>query len=175
MATRDSRPPGGSSDERPLVIRVTAGSGKGRTALAAFDSALRAAGVADHNLVRLSSVIPAKASVEVCEPKEQLRGSFGDVLYCVYAAAYATERGDDAVAGVGWSLAADGSGRGLFVEHVGHAEDQVQTMIKTTLTDMSGGREETFTYADRVVISAHCSGQPACAVVVATYRTAGWE
>ena len=65
MATRDSRPPGGSSDERPLVIRVTAGSGKGRTALAAFDSALRAAGVADHNLVRLSSVIPAKASIEV--------------------------------------------------------------------------------------------------------------
>ena len=157
-----------------LAIRVTAGSGTGRTTMAAFDAALRAAGVADHNLIRLSSIIPAGAGVEVCSPAEQLRGGFGDRLYCVYAVAYATECGDDAWSGIGWSLATDGSGRGLFVEHVGHAEEQVRYMITTSLADMANGREEEFEFADMVLGSAHCSAQPACSMVVATYRTAGW-
>ena len=160
---------------RVSTIRVSAGSGSGRTTMAAFDSALRSAGVADHNLIRLSSIIPAGALVQVCLPADQLRGDFGDVLYCVYAVTYAIERGDDAVAGIGWSLASDGSGRGLFVEHVGHAEDQVSNMIQMTLDDMSNGRQQKFSYRDQLVSYAHCADEPACAVVVATYRTAGWD
>ena len=53
----------GQASAANLTIRVSAGSGKGRTKMAAFDSALRNAGVADHNLVRLSSVIPAGSVV----------------------------------------------------------------------------------------------------------------
>lgn len=157
-----------------LAIRVTAGSGTGRTTMAAFDAALRASGVADHNLIRLSSIIPAGAGVEVCSPAEQLRGGFGDRLYCVYAVAYATECGDDAWSGIGWSLATDGSGRGLFVEHSGHAEEQVTSMITTSLAEMEAGRGGSFAFHDRLLSSAHCSGLPVCSVVVATYRTAGW-
>ena len=160
---------------RVSTIRVSAGSGSGRTTMAAFDSALRSAGVADHNLIRLSSIIPAGALVQGCLPADQLRGDFGDVLYCVYAVTYAIERGDDAVAGIGWSIASDGSGRGLFVEHVGHAEDQVSNMIQMTLDDMSNGRQQKFSYRDQLVSYAHCADEPACAVVVATYRTAGWD
>lgn len=171
--TKDSAERGAAAASS-LTIRVTAGSGKGRTKLAAFDGALRSAGVADHNLIRLSSVIPPGSVVEVCPPAEQLRGGFGDVLYCVYAVAYATERGDDAWAGIGWSLATDGSGRGLFVEHEGHAEDQVSSMITTSLADMSSGRDHAFALENHVLSFAHCSGLPACSVVVATYRTAGW-
>lgn len=157
-----------------LTIRITAGSGWGRTTMAAFDSALRSAGVADHNLVRLSSVIPPGAQVSRCEPDQQLRGEFGDILYCVYAAAYATERGDDAWAGVGWSRVMDGSDRGLFVEHTGHSEEQVNSMIQMSLADMNAGRDRSFVFEDQLLSSAHCSAQPACAVVVATYRTRGW-
>lgn len=142
--------------------------------MAAFDAALRAAGVADHNLIRLSSIIPGGTLLEVCSPQEQLRGDFGAKLYCVYAAAYATERGDDAWAGIGWSLATDGSDRGLFVEHSGHGEDQVSSMITMSLIDMASGRHDTFALQEKVLSSAHCSGQPACSVVVATYRTADW-
>lgn len=158
----------------PLTIRVTAGSGTGRTTMAAFDAALRSAGVADHNLIRLSSIIPAGAAVELCSPADQLRGGFGHRLYCVYAVAHATECGDDAWSGIGWSLAADGSGRGLFVEHAGHAEDQVSSMITTSLADMGRGRDTSFVLGGKLLSSAHCSGQPVCSVVVATYRTAGW-
>ncbi|MFT3834566.1 MAG: pyruvoyl-dependent arginine decarboxylase [Micropruina sp.] len=164
----------GASSAGLFTIRVSAGSGKGRTSMAAFDSALRSAGVADHNLIRLSSIIPPASVIDVCKPEQQLRGTFGDALYCVYAAAFATERGDDAVSGIGWSRATDGSGRGLFVEHTGHAEEQVRTMINASLTDMANGRSESFAFEDIVLSSARCGGQPACSVVVATYRTAGW-
>jgi arginine decarboxylase len=174
MSTTQGVAPGADIPTHPLTIRVTAGSGKGRTQLAAFDAALRSAGVADHNLVRLSSVIPGGSIVQVCPAAEQLRGSFGDVLYCVYAVAYATERGDDAWAGLGWALATDGSGRGLFVEHSGHSEEQVSDMITMSLADMSSGREQTFALQDKLLGSAHCQGQPVCSVVVATYRTNGW-
>lgn len=157
-----------------LTIRVTAGSGTGRTTMAAFDAALRSAGVADHNLIRLSSIIPPGAEVQVCPPAQQVRGGFGDKLYCVYAVAFATECGDDAWSGIGWSRATDGSGRGLFVEHAGHAEDQVRSMIAMSLADMAGGRDRDFGQHDELLSSAHCSGLPACSVVIATYRTAGW-
>ena len=159
----------------PLTIGVTAGSGKGRTKLAAFDAALRSAGVADHNLIRLSSVIPANSAVCLCPADEQLRGSFGDALYCVYAVAHATERGDEAWAGIGWSRADDGSGRGLFVEHSGHSEEQVHNLIAMSLADLDSGRADTFSVEDTLLSSAHCHGQPVCAVVVATYKTVGWD
>ena len=158
----------------PLLIRVTAGSGAGRTTLAAFDSALRSAGVADHNLIRLSSIIPTGSSVEICPPDQQLRGAFGDAMYCVYAVAFATERDDEAWSGVGWSRATDGSGRGLFVEHVGHTEAHVRHMITLSLCDMNEGRADAFAFENMVTSSAHCDGPPACSIVVATYRTARW-
>ena len=163
-----------NASARPLTIRITGGCGWGRTSMAAFDSALRSAGVADHNLIRLSSIIPPAAVVDRCKPEDQLRGAFGDVLYCVYAVAHATERGDDAWAGIGWSLASDGSGRGVFVEHAGHSEDQLRSMIQMSLGDMAAGRHHAYEFADQVLSSAHCSAQPACAVVVATYRTTTW-
>ena len=160
------------STAEPLSIRVSAGSGRGPTTLAAFDAALRSAGVADHNLIRLSSIIPAGAVVERCSPQEQLRGQFGDILYCVYSAAFATEWDEEAWSGIGWSR--DSAGRGLFVEHSGQAEEHVRTLIASSLSDMSNGRGGRFSLEDMVLSSAQCEGSPVCSVVVATYRTAGW-
>ncbi len=166
---------GPSTGDVPLRIRVSAGAGSGSNQLSAFDAALRDAGVADHNLIRLSSVIPAGATVEVCADGEQLRGDFGDRLYCVYAVAFAAEPGESAWAGIGWALAGDGSGRGLFVEHAGQSEGEVNGLIEATLTEMSAGRGGAFALEDKVLSAAHCHGQPACSVVVATYRTQGWR
>ena len=41
-----------------MTITLSTGTGEGPTPLAAFDAALVDAGVADHNLICLSSVIP---------------------------------------------------------------------------------------------------------------------
>jgi hypothetical protein len=49
--------------QRALSIHLSSGTGKGPTPLAAFDAALMDAGVANHNLLCLSSVIPPNARV----------------------------------------------------------------------------------------------------------------
>jgi arginine decarboxylase len=47
-----------------MIILVTGAAGRGPTQLAAFDAALVAAGVADRNLIYLSSVLPPASSVQ---------------------------------------------------------------------------------------------------------------
>ena len=160
---------------RPVRIRVSAGAGTGPTRLAAFDSALDAAGVFGFNIIRLSSVIPPYAEVAVVPGPEQVEGTVGDVVYCVYAAAYASTPGDQAWAGVGWALQADRSGGGLFVEHTAASESAVRADLHATLDAMSVVRGHRYAPAGETVSSAFCVDQPVCAVVVATYGTAGWS
>jgi arginine decarboxylase len=41
-----------------MTIHIASGVGTGPTKMAAFDSALQAAGAANYNLIRLSSIVP---------------------------------------------------------------------------------------------------------------------
>ena len=69
-----------------MIIKVSAGTGTGPTELAAFDAALNTAGVANYNLVHLSSVIPPKAKIVTFDgPIESIPGQWGDRLYIVMA------------------------------------------------------------------------------------------
>ncbi len=156
-------------------IRVSAGAGSGRTPLSAFDAALREAGVADFNLVRLSSVIPPGALVETVQGEDQLVGGHGDLLYCVYAEAHAELPLHEAWAGVAWALADDGSGAGLFVEHEGPAREQVERDLTASLDDLIVGRGGGYKPAGRLITSAVCETEPVCALVVATYTSQGWK
>lgn len=157
------------------LLTLSAGSGSGRTPLSAFDAALRAAGTANFNLVRLSSVIPPGAEVRVVEGGDQILGGHGDLLYCVYAEAHAELPLHEAWAGVAWSLATDGSGRGLFVEHEGPSREQVERDLTASLEDLDAGRGGGYAPAGRLVTGAVCDGEPVCAVVIAAYRTQGWS
>ncbi len=159
-----------------LRIRVSAGRGSGRTRLSAFDAALRDAGVADFNLVRLSSVIPAGSTVGEVGGQEQLVGEHGDRLYCVYADAYAEGAGQQAWAGVAWSERVDGSGAGLFVEHHAVSEEDLRRDLRHSLEDLAEGRGGLYRPAGQVLSSVTCEGQEhGCAVVVASYAVAGWR
>jgi arginine decarboxylase len=159
----------------PLTIRVSAGTGTGRTTLAAFDAALAAAGVSDFNLVRLSSIVPPGSRVLEVDGHEQMRGEHGDVLYCVYARSHALLAGHEAWAGIAWSRRDDGSGAGLFVEHEGPSREQVSTDLTHSLEDLSATRGGTYHPEGRRVIGITCNTLPVCAVVVATLRRANWE
>jgi arginine decarboxylase len=161
-------------DPAGLTIRVSSGVGTGLTRLAAFDAALRHAGVHNFNLIRLSSVIPPGSTVLCVDGPEQLRGVHGDRLYCVYAEAYASSPMEQAWAGVAWSRRNDDSGEGLFVEHAGSSETTVQHDLRLSLAELSRGRGSDFTPVGEVVASAECVDHPVCAVVVATYATASW-
>lgn len=156
-----------------LAIPVTAGAGQGRTTLSAFDAALRAAGVGDFNLVRLSSVIPPGSTVFRSPATERLEGGYGDVLFCVYADSYATTPGTQACAGVGWAQR-DGSGEGVFVEHAGTSPEEVERNIEASLSDMCASRDGTYSRTQMTAITAECVDRPVCAVVVASYQTLSW-
>lgn len=157
-----------------LRIRMSRSQAEGPTRLAAFDAALVAAGLQNFNLLPLSSVIPIGAVVDVVAPAEQLRGSHGDLLYCVYAASYATTPGAQAWAGMAWALQTDGSGAGLFVEHSSTTEADLHAHLGATLGAMMENRDQDYVEGGRLVASATCTGAPVAALVVASYQTAGW-
>lgn len=151
-------------------ITVRTGSGSGRTRLSAFDHALTEAGVADLNLVTLSSVIPPRSTV--VRGHEPLGASHGDRLWCVLSTAYADQLGENAWAGLGWVVADDG--RGLFVEHHSGSEDGLLEQISLSLDDMVRTRGGGYGPHRTAVASAHCTAGPVCAVVVAAYEVQGW-
>ena len=101
-------------------------SGTGPTTLAAFDAALIDAGIANFNLLRLSSVIPPDTDVVPVKGRAtRATGEWGDRLYVVMAEMRTDRPGREAWAGIGW-VQDDESGKGLFVEHEGHSEHQVR-------------------------------------------------
>lgn len=172
-----------------LEIRVSAGRGIGLTRLSAFDAALRDAGVADFNLIRLSSVIPPRGIVREVPGNEQLLGSIGDVLYCVYADSYASTPGEEAWAGVAWAQRPeiedameppyadrpDLIGSGVFVEHSAASQALVERDLRASLADLTRNRIGDFTRRGRMLSSARCVDHPVCALVVATYATGSWD
>ncbi len=166
------RPASQASPSEPagLEISIRTGSGSGRTPLSAFDSALQSAGVADFNLVTLSSVIPPGSRLR--HVSNTLPGGHGDLLFCVRAEAYAEQIGDTAWAGLGWCV--DETGGGLFVEHHGASEASVAQQIELSLGDMNAKRGGRYGPVQMALASAESAGEPACAVVVAAYRVASW-
>ena len=156
---------------RVLPIGVHVASGHGRTLLSAFDAALLGAGVADFNLVRLSSVIPRQA--EIRRDPGPVVGRHGDRLYCVYAAAYAEHPGESAWAGIGWVR--DETGNGLFVEHETASEESLLELIHLSLDDMNRNRGGHYGPVETAVASAHYEDEPACALVLASYAVSSWD
>ena len=154
-----------------LPISIRTASGTGRTLLSAWDDALWLAGVANFNLIRLSSVIPQQSRISFTT--EPLHGEHGDQLYCVYASTLAEEPGDTAWAGIGWTRAEDG--RGLFVEHSATGEESLDELIHHSLQDMIERRGGGYGDIHSVKVSATNEGQPACALAIATYQVSGWE
>lgn len=174
-APADALSVGSQSEPFRLLIKVSTGSGSGPTRLAAFDSALFAAGVAGFNIIRLSSVIPPYAVVRDVAGSDQVAGTPGDVAFCVYAAAYASTPGEQTWAGLAWAVDPGHAGAGLFVEHTASSEPVVRRDLHATIDAMSRTRGLRYRMAGQTVSSAVCLDHPVCAVVVATYGTAEWS
>jgi arginine decarboxylase len=155
-----------------MIILVTSAVGRGPTPLAAFDAALVAAGVADRNLIYLSSVLPPAASVRRVDRIARTPGEWGDRLYCVVAQTRATEPGRQAWAGVGWVQ--DSSGRGLLVEHDAGDEVSLRRLVRTSLDGLCRNRGVSFPAGGIEVAGAVCAGEPICALVVAVFESAAW-
>lgn len=157
-----------------MNIQVSSGIGSGPTKLSAFDSALDKAGIANYNLIRLSSVIPPKSKIKVVKGEDvKTTGNWGDKLYVVMAEMRADTPNVEAWAGIGWVQDAK-SGKGLFVEHEGHSEAQVRSDINQSLHALMATRGIDFGEVTMHVIGVTCVHEPVCALVIANYQSRGW-
>ena len=157
------------------TIQVARGVGDGPTKIAAFDAALRHAGVANFNLIVLSSVIPPRTVVRhVSGQSVRFDGEWGDRLYVVMAEARVSEPGEEGWAGVGW-VQEQRSSKGLFVECEAASEAQLRADVESSLDAMVAGRPESFQAPRYVVQGVTCTDRPVCALVVAVYESAPWS
>jgi len=148
-------------------IRVVRGTGTGPTEMASYDAALCDAGVGDHNLVAVSSVIPAGATVAAVDTAPDL-GPVGSRLTVVEAGASSTERASAALA---WAQSPSG---GLFYEAAG--AEPPETARERAETGLAAGqslREWSFDAAEVRTATARATGdEVASAVVLAAYGDA---
>jgi arginine decarboxylase len=156
-----------------MKIVITAGTGEGPTTVAAFDAALRRAGVENYNLIPLSSIIPPGSTIEratFVTPADE----YGHRLYVVMARSDAQTAGDEAWAGVGWTQEPENR-RGLFVELHDTSKIGVQEAIEATLVSMTASRGRTYDPIQYEVAGIVCHGKPVCALVIAVYQSEGWN
>ncbi len=172
------------------TIHVAGGVGVADTAMGSYDAALAAANLHNYNLIAVSSVVPAAATVKRVEAVPDL-GPAGNTLTVVEARrtvsprdevdfreggrAGAEDAGDtraprrrpDVVAGLGW---ATGPGPGLFYEVTGEAVDEVRDRIHAGLDAGADLRE--WDLSARNLHIEEATGEPGgftTAVVIAAY------
>lgn len=157
---------------RPLCIRVSTGTGDGPTELAAFDAALHDAGVANYNLLCLSSVIPPRADV-VRERHRTPLDDYGRRLYVVMSQMRQSTPGRRAHAGIGWVQQREG-GCGLFVELHDEDRGRLERDLHTTLESMRRRRDIEYGPVQTLIAGTTCIEAPVCALVVAVYACEPW-
>lgn len=158
-----------------MLIQVSAGTGTGPTKLAAFDAALNAAGVANYNLIRLSSIIPPDSKIIVADgPVKEQPGDWGDRLYVVMVDSRVDSPNIEAWAGIGW-VQDKKTGRGLFVEHEGHSETTVRSDIEQSLAAMQATRNINYGKIQTIVVGKTCTGEPVCSLAIAVFQASDWK
>jgi arginine decarboxylase len=156
-----------------MKITITGGTGEGPTALAAFDQALLNAGVANYNLIYLSSIIPPDSTIvrsHFVTPADE----YGHRLYVVKACQQAEQTDTEAWAGIGWTQDEE-TGKGLFVELHGSSQMEVETAICNTLNSMIASRACSYGPIQCEVVGKKCVDKPVCALVLAVYKSEGWD
>ncbi len=160
-----------------MKIYVAPGIGTGPTKLSAFDAALNHAGVANYNLVRLSSIIPTDTKIiseEKSIPADVMPGEWGDRLYVVMAEMRVDTPNTEAWAGIGWVQDKE-TGKGLFVEHEGQSEKAVRRDITQSLEALMATRNVDFGEIQMQVVGRTCTNHPVCALVIAVYQASDWH
>lgn len=157
-----------------MKINLSAGTGVGPTELSAFDHALVNAGVANFNLVYLSSVLPPGSEVAVSDSHEPPKGNWGDRLYVVMAQKRTSRRNQEVWAGIGW-MQDEETGKGLLVEHEGHSETEVKEDIQNSLKALAENRNAKFGPINMHITGKKCVSLPVCALVVAVFESSSWK
>jgi arginine decarboxylase len=123
----------------PRRFFLTKGIGRHRYQLKSFEEALRNAGVAQQNLVQVSSIVPPKC--RLISQKEGLKElSPGRICYCVMARADTDEHGRLVASAIGVAIPKDNARWGYLSEVHGHGMDRQEAsdMAEDLAADMLG-------------------------------------
>ena len=150
----------------PKKIALVKGGGRHREKLASFEMALRKAGIAHLNLVRVSSIFPPHCRI-VGAKHIQTELKPGQVTFCVLAESATNEAHRLVVASVGLAVPKDPNNYGYLSEHHSfgqtdeeagdYAEDLAAQMLATILGvefDSDGSwdqRRELWRISDQIV------------------------
>lgn len=120
----------------------TRGMGKHKNNLESFESALRSAGIAQFNLVKVSSIFPPNCKIITREKGLKLLQP-GQIVFCVMAEERTCEPNRLVCAGIGLAVPASHDRYGYISEHHGfgmtekrtsdYVEDMAASMLATTL------------------------------------------
>jgi arginine decarboxylase len=152
----------------PKRIYLTKGVGKHREKLASFEMALRSAGIAEFNLVRVSSIFPPHCKlVSAQEGRKYMKA--GQVLHVVMSENATNEAHRLVAASVGVAIPKDRSQYGYLAEHHSfgqtdnkagdYAEDLAASMLATILgVEFDPGtsydeRKDIWRMSDKIVIT----------------------
>jgi len=126
----------------PTRVFLTKGVGRHKYRLKSFEDALRKAGVAQQNLVQVSSIVPPRCKV-ISRGKGLQELIPGGICFCVMARADTDEHGRLVASSVGMAVPKDKTKWGYLSEVHGHgmnqqeaadmAEDLAAGMLGTTL------------------------------------------
>jgi len=154
-----------------MNIFITHGIGEGLTKLAAFDAALFDAGIANYNLIKLTSIIPPESKIIVGKLKWN-KIEWGNKLYVVISSWVEEQFGEAVYVGLGWENEIKRGG--IFVEHRGRTKKEVIDIIKKSLFSIKKYRL-TKGKIEKKIVGIKCVDKPVCAIVAAVYKSEGWE
>ena len=125
----------------PTQLFFTRGTGKHPQKLQSFEEALRDAGIAQFNLVRVSSISPPNCRI-ISRKRGIAQLAPGEIIFCVLAESRTNEPNRLACAGIGLAVPAEKSEHGYIAEHHGfgmtqracadYVEDMAASMLATT-------------------------------------------
>ena len=98
---------------------ITCGNGYGATPLTSFDSALLRSGIANYNLVKISSILPAGSTECDCVSLKE-----GSILHTAYASLTSNQEGATISAAVGVAIPQDDSKVGVIMEYSAYCSKQ---------------------------------------------------
>ncbi len=126
----------------PRQVFFTKGVGKHRQNLQSFEAALREAGIAQFNLVKVSSIFPPGCAI-IRRRSGLAKMNPGQIAFCVLAEARTNEPNRLVSAGIGLAVPAKGDRFGYISEHHGFGmterktadlvEDMAASMLAETL------------------------------------------
>ena len=107
----------------PTKLFLTKGVGRARAKLASFESALRDAGIAEYNLVRVTSIFPPRCKIITREQGVRLLDP-GQILYIVLADNATNEPNRLIASSIGIAIPKDRNTYGYLSEHHSYGETE---------------------------------------------------